>query len=368
MRTDHSRANAFFSCAVLLALVTAGYVSAAENAADSKDALAEVVREAVKHVEPYLVRIDTIGGYEKVDEELANEGASTGLLLDRDGYIMTSSYNFLHEPSSILVQFHGGQRKVAKKIASDSNRMLTLLKVENLQFPVTNSNGEERFATLAKKDVRIGQWSLAVGRALSNEEPNLSLGIISGKDRIWGKALQCDAKVGPNNYGGPLIDVQGRVMGLLVPLSMTDSAVTAGAETYDGGVGLAIPADEMLEVFAKLKEGKDLKPGYLGFTFNETTMFTSEARIVDVLKRTPAEQAGLKRGDRIVKIDGQEIRSVLQANIHLRRHYAGDEITVTVTRKKDPEKGDEPDNLTQHDCRCRFLTREELTELVRAKK
>ena len=65
----------------------------------------------------------------------------------------------------------------------------------------------------------VGQWAIAVGRTYEQPEPNLSVGVISATNRIWSKAIQTDAKISPSNYGGPLIDIHGRVLGVLVPLS-----------------------------------------------------------------------------------------------------------------------------------------------------
>ena len=88
--------------------------------------------------------------------------------------------------------------------------MLTLLKIEASNLPVP--------AATPKKDIKVGQWAVAVGRTWGSVEtpPSMSIGIISAIDRIWGKAVQTDAKVSPVNYGGPLVDVSGRVQGVLV--------------------------------------------------------------------------------------------------------------------------------------------------------
>ena len=82
-----------------------------------------------------------------------------------------------------------------------------------------------------KRDIVEGQWSIALGRTLDAkraQSPSISVGIISATGRIWGKALQTDAKISPINYGGPLIDIEGRVQGILVPASPQGEDVTAG--------------------------------------------------------------------------------------------------------------------------------------------
>jgi len=286
------------------------------------------VRRVTETVSPWLVRIDTIGGLEKVGSEFANEGTSTGLLLDCDGFVLSSAFNFLHDPASILLRFADGSKKVARKVATDHNRMLTLLKVENLE----PSFLPEPYVAAPKASIRVGSACVAVGTALSDAEPNIAVGIVSGKDRIWGKAIQTDAAVGPNNYGGPLLDLEGRVLGILVPLSMTSASLTAGAEMYDAGVGLAVPMEDIQRILPRLKEGKDLFPGTLGIGFKENRTFIGEAILDVVAPDFPAAQAGLQPGDKIIAIDGKPITSALELSMNVLSRYADEEIRLTFQR------------------------------------
>ena len=91
-----------------------------------------------------------------------------------------------------------------------------------------------------KESLRLGQWVVALGRTWSegpSSPPSVSIGVISALGRIWGKAIQTDAKISPVNYGGPLIDLEGRVAGVLVPLSPRSEDAVAEAEWYDSGIG-----------------------------------------------------------------------------------------------------------------------------------
>jgi len=284
------------------------------------------VPDAVKIVVANLVRIETIGGHEKVGSEFANEGTSTGILLDQEGYVLTGAFNFLHDPASILLVFPNGTKKVAKKIATDQLRMLTLLKAHDFA-----DNDTKTLAMRSKSSLRIGERCIAVGLVFS-AEPNIALGIISGKDRIWGKALQTDAAIGPNNYGGLLIDFEGNVLGIPVPLSMMSSGVTAGAEFYDAGVGMAIPWEDAVTLLPKLKEGKDLLPGWLGFGFKENQTFIGEPVIAMVQPDSPAAQAGLKVGDRIVKIDDVPMLTALDVTLDVKSRYVGETLTIVWQR------------------------------------
>ena len=90
----------------------------------------------------------------------------------------------------------------------------------------------------------------------SSSLPSVSVGIVSALDRIWGKAIQTDAKVSPTNYGGPLVDLQGRVQGVLVPASPQAEGETAGFEWYDSGIGFAIPLEDVYAVLPRLQAGQ----------------------------------------------------------------------------------------------------------------
>jgi serine protease Do len=292
-------------------------------------------RRAVYSVAPFLVRIDTIGGHEKTGEELVNEGAGSGFLLDRQGFVLTSAFHFLHEPTSILLQFSDGTKKVARKIATDLNRMLTLLKVENLSDDFLNNLFATPPEIRIKNSVSIGERCIAVGVALSRNEPNIALGIISGKNRIWGKAFQTDAAISPNNYGGLLIDRQGKLLGLLVPLSMMSDELTAGAEMYDAGVGMAIPFEDIQRetVLGQLRNGNDLESGFTGIQFKENRIFIGESVVDAVQPDSPAAQVGIKIGDRITAIDGNPVESALQVTMNLRPRYAGEIVTLQLLRE-----------------------------------
>ena len=281
----------------------------------------------VGDVVPYLVRIETIGGHEKVGREFAIEGTSTGVLLDQEGHVLTGAFNFLHDPTSILLVFPDGTKKVAQKVATDRLRMLTLLRANDFAGSETPP-----LPIRSKESVRVGERCIAVGAVLNSVEPNVALGIISGKDRIWGKAIQTDAAIGPNNYGGLLIDLEGKVLGIPVPLSMMSQNVAAGAEMYDAGVGMVIPWEDVLMLLPKLKKANDLSPGLVGFGFKDNQTFIGEPEIAQVEPDSPAEKAGLKVGDKIVRIDGIPMPTALAVTNNLQQRYADETLTIIFLR------------------------------------
>jgi len=254
-------------------------------------------------------------------------GPTTGLVVSTDGYIITSAFNFVNKPSAIFVAVPGHKRQVAKVIATDQTRMLTLLKVEASGLPVP--------AAAPKKDFQVGQWSLALGRTWSkgvDGPPSVSVGIISAVNRIWGKAVQTDAKVSPVNYGGPLVDIHGRVQGVLVPASPRADNEIAGVEWYDSGIGFAIPLEDVNAALPRLKKGKDLKRGLLGILLRGQDMFGSAPVVASVAPESAAAKAGIKPGDAITEIDGATITSQARMMHALGTKYEGDVVSVKVKR------------------------------------
>ena len=207
---------------------------------------------AVQRVAPSVVGIETVGGLERVKKVLFGAGPTTGLVIDSQGYIVSSAFNFVNKPASILVRLPDGKRKPAKLVATDHSRMIVLLKIEvERPLPVPEIAPEA--------DLRVGQWCVGVGRTFESERremtgpPNMSVGILSAVGRVWGKALQSDAALSPSNYGGPLVDIRGRVMGVIVPLSPQSADEMAGVEWYDSGIGFAIPAEQIRNMLPKLR-------------------------------------------------------------------------------------------------------------------
>ncbi|HEY4310456.1 MAG TPA: PDZ domain-containing protein [Pirellulales bacterium] len=285
----------------------------------------QAISAAAARVAPSLVRIETVGGLERIGNMLVNTGPTTGLIVSPDGFIISSAFNFISRPSSILVSLPDGSRTPAKLVATDRQRMLVLLKVEvEEKLPVPEA--------VPEGDIRVGQWSIALGRTFDAAQPNISVGIVSGLNRIWGTAIQTDAKISPHNYGGPLIDIRGRVLGILVPLSPDSHEEVSGAEWYDSGIGFAVPLSHIFTVLPRLSAGRDLKPGIVGVSLNGKDVYSKPPVIVGCRPNSPAYKAGLKSGDTIIEIDGKPVSRQAQMRERINRHYAGDTIKIVVLR------------------------------------
>lgn len=293
--------------------------------ADLDEDLQVAFQQATKEVSPLVVMIETTGGLDKVGQILKGQGPTTGVVISPDGYIATSSFNFVHKPSSVLVTLQDDKRYPAEMVASDLTRQITILKID-AEF--------ETSPPAPLKELMVGQWSLALGRTWGGELPAMSVGIISALHRVWGKAVQTDAKVSPANYGGPLIDLAGRIIGVLVPLSPMTEGQTAGYEWYDSGIGFAVPIEDIINVLPRLKEGKDLKRGLIGIGL-DNKLYDEDFAVTHIFYRSPAAEAGLKKKDRILEIDGNPIKHQVDLRYALASKYAGDTVKLKIARNKE---------------------------------
>jgi S1-C subfamily serine protease/predicted esterase len=159
---------------------------------------------------------------------------------------------------------------------------------------------------------------------------------VSALGRIWGKAIQTDAKVSPVNYGGPLIDIQGRVLGVLVPASPRAQDETAGMEWYDSGIGFAIPLEDVNAVLPRLREGRDLKRGLLGIVpKNPPEKYDALPEIASVLPDSAAARAGMRAGDIVTEVDGMRVVRQAQVMHVIGNKYEGDVVSVKIKRGKE---------------------------------
>ena len=280
-------------------------------------------RAAVERVAPSIVRIETIGGGESSGEGIV-VAPTTGLIVSPEGLIVSSAFGFAHHPDSILVELPDGTRKPARLVATDYSRMIVLLKIEP-DAPLSVAK------TGLRKNLRVGQWAIAVGRTFEPKHPNVSVGIVSALSRINCRAFQIDAATSPANYGGPVVDVKGRVVGLITPLSSTHDQPLGGVQWYDAGVGFAVPIDDILYNVPRLAGGDDLYPGRLGVGFTPGDPNTTDTVVAACHPGSPVYKT-LKPGDRVIAVGDIPVHRVAELADALGLHYAGDKVTVRFDR------------------------------------
>lgn len=302
-----------------------GSASAAAPPTDLAMREEQAFRAAADAVAPSVVAIETIGGLDTVGELLVGTGPSSGVIVSDDGYIVSSTFNFAHRPASIIVVLPDGTRHPAQLVARDEARKLVLLKIDaprKLPAPVVSPEDE----------AAVGRWTVAVGRTFDVATPNISVGVLSAVHRIWGRALQTDAKISAANYGGALVDLQGRILGVLVPLSPDHREDVSGTEWYDSGIGFAVPYEHIQMILPRLKAGETLKPGIVGVHFKGTNVYADSTVILKCRAGSPAYETGIRNGDRITAVDGRPVEYQAHVMEQLHRRYAGDVVKVTVAR------------------------------------
>ena len=274
-----------------------------------------------------IIGIETIGGAGKVDGVKKSNGTGTGIVVDSEGYVLTAAYFVADKPSGIVATLPDGKRTPATVVAHDRSRNLVLLKIKT-------SQKLNPFPLLARDQLKVGQTVIAIGRGYDVSSVQVSTGVVSATDRVWGRAIQTDAKVSPANYGGPLLDLRGRLCGILAPLSPRSDKVMEGTDWYDSGIGFAVPVDEMMQRLDKLKSGEDLLAGKLGISFTGKDIYVDDCKVAFCTGSTPAGKAGLRPGDVITSLNGIKTQRQAQLKHALGPLYAGEEVKISVRRGK----------------------------------
>ena len=296
-----------------------------------------------RRVAPSVVQV-TATGYTSTPSVLLARDQSTGsgVIVDADGWIVTNAH-VVEDARSVKVDVQqpeapppGGsilrprsERLVAKVIGVDRETDVAVLKIERSGLPALPLGDSEL--------LHQGQLVMAFGSPLGLEN-SASLGVVSAVARqlkpddpmIY---VQTDASVNPGNSGGPLVDAQGRMVGLNTMI-LTQSG---GNE----GIGFAAPSNIVRTVYEQLRKSGRVRRGVIGVRAQTITpplasglglIFDRGVVLSDVTPAGPAEAAGLKPGDVVLTLDGKPMENARQFDVNLYRRAPGDSVTVSVRR------------------------------------
>ena len=291
-------------------------------------ALATQLRRVGESVLPSVVTIETVGVL-RSGGEVRQDAPTSGVIVDADGYVLTSSLVTRGESATILVLLADGTRLPAEIVARDTHRELVLLRVD----PGDTSLTPIRLDQLSQPstDWTIGQTVVAVARYGEANRPLVSAGILSALERLGGTAIQTDARVSPAFYGGPLVNLRGECMGILIP-AVGQGGGDDSTAWYDSGIAFAIPSDVLAKKLKTLQAGEDVRGGVAGMVVAGRDPYAAGTELSAVMPRSPAEKAGLQAGDEIVRVAGREVRRQQEVKLALGRFDAGDEVTVGYRR------------------------------------
>lgn len=241
-----------------------------------------------------------------------------------EGWVLTSLYALSEDPAAILCQRPGDEPVEARVVARDHSRALALLRLRQAAASPSEAAG---------RSARVGETAIALGRVYETGRVNLSVGVVSAVRRLGGRALQTDAAISPANYGGPLIGLDGTLLGLITPLS---PAGQSGVGLYDSGVGFAVPPEQFGPRLVRLAAGEDVRAGWLGVGVAEEDPLRSPARVDSLAEVGPAVEAGLQVGDLMASLNGTPTGTAWEFRRRLSGLDAGQPVVVGVQREGEP--------------------------------
>jgi serine protease Do len=232
-------------------------------------------------------------------------GLGSGFIIDAGGYIVTN-HHVVDSAKSIEVTLSDGRKLPAKLVGSDPETDIALLKVEATGLPTIPLGNS---ATL-----RVAEPVMTIGNPFGLDH-TVTVGIISGTGRVIGAGryddfLQTDAAINPGNSGGPIINTRGEAVGIA-------SAIASRSGGFQG-VGFAIPIDLAKPIVQQLRTAGKVMRGWLGVSIQPMTPELAKsfgltepkgALVATVADGSPAEKAGLKAGDVIVRFDGKAVEN-----------------------------------------------------------
>jgi serine protease Do len=263
-------------------------------------------------------------------KELMAKGS--GVIINPEGYIVTNSH-VVDNADKITVQFKDHKEYEAKLIGSDKKTDLAVLKI--------NSDKEFPYLQFGDSDkLRVGHWAIAIG-APFDMEYTMTVGIVSQKSRQVGlntyeNYIQTDASINLGNSGGPLLNINGDVIGINdFIISPNEGNGIAGSI----GLGFAIPSNMVKNVVEQLiAEGKVERP-WLGISMQNLDdnmkvymNVNSGVLVGDVVEGNPADAAGMKPGDIITKIGDYDVKTPHDIQFKVLSYKPGDKIRFTVIR------------------------------------
>jgi len=269
------------------------------------------------------------------DDEQRQESGGSGFLISPDGYILTNNH-VIEGASKIQVHYgadengNGGRTVSGKVVGRDPATDLALLKIDLDQpMPYIRLGDSER--------IRKGDWAIAVGHPFAFEN-TLTVGVISAKGRSlflseetrsFENFIQTDAAINFGNSGGPLMNINGEVIGI-------NTAIRGGAQ----GIGFATPINTAKTLLPQLKQGKVTR-GYLGMQIQDVDESIREAfnlpeargaLVQNVDEGKPAAKAGIQHGDVVIEVDGKPIRNNRELIDYISYLPVGSDVKVTLLR------------------------------------
>ncbi len=261
--------------------------------------------------------------------EMVVPAIGSGFIVRSDGYVLTNNH-VIEGAKEIVVTLADGRKFDGKIMGRDPRNDLAVVKIDAKNLPAVQLGDSDK--------IRPGDFSIAIGNPYGLQH-TVTAGIISGLARSLdgdpaepGIYIQTDAAINRGNSGGPLIDIDGKVVGI-------NTAIIPQAQ----GLGFAIPINVVKDVLGDLMSGKKIVYPWIGVQLQDLTPQLAEyfgirekrgAVVAHVYPESPAEKAGLQEGDIILRFADVEIESISKLQNEVRNRKAGDKVVLQIWRNK----------------------------------
>jgi len=337
----------------LLSLSWVGTISAETEQTEpylALESFSNSIADIAEKVGPAVVNIDTVRmvkqgspfgddpifrrffgeQFEEYSRTIPQKGAGSGFIINKEGYILTNEH-VVHRADEIKVTLADGREFTGKVVGSDETSDLAIVKIES-------ENNLPMVELGDSKGLRVGEIVIAIGNPYGLQQ-TVTMGVVSAKGRsiptgiegqVYRNFIQTDAAINPGNSGGPLLNTKGEVIG-----------VNTAIIPYAQGIGFAIPINTAKRNIDDLINLGKVRRSWLGVYIQGITpeiaeqFNLSEAKGVlvgDVVKDSPAEEAGIKTGDIIKKVNNEEVNSPGELQDKIRNVDIGKNADIEVVR------------------------------------
>lgn len=263
-------------------------------------------------------------------------GVGSGFFIDLGKGLVVTNNHVIEGADEITLKLANGTEQVAKVVGRDANTDLAVIKIESEKFP---RNGLKALEFADSDQVKVGALAIAVGAPFGLES-SMSLGVVSATGRgslgitQLGDFMQTDAAINPGNSGGPLVDADGRVIGV-------NTAIYSRSGS-SAGIGFAIPSNLARMVTGRLVTSGKFDRGYLGVSLQPLSKQLAEGLgikndtegtiVASVEPNGPADDAGIQEGDVIVAVNGTDVKTSTELVNAVGFKAPREKVTVTVNR------------------------------------
>jgi S1-C subfamily serine protease len=248
-------------------------------------------------------------------------GLGSGVVYDADGYVLTAAH-VVEDVTDVEVRLADGRRVAGTVVGAHEPTDIAVVQIDA-------GPGLQAAELALGADLRVGQLAVALGSPFGLEQ-TVTSGIVSAVDRLVSGIVmvQTDAAINPGNSGGPLVDGEGRVIGINDQIFSTSGS--------NSGVGFAVSIDLAAIVAEQLRAGEEVRLAFLGVSVGQAPSGAAGALVEEVVAGSAAEEAGIELGDVIVSVDGEPVSTSAALRVAIISRPPGERVDIEMIRNGEP--------------------------------